>query len=75
VYFYYREHLPPHFHAIYAGSEPQVAIDDLSTLSGRLPQRAMAMVVEWASQHRHELRRNWQRVVAHEPPQPIEPLR
>jgi hypothetical protein len=55
VYIYYREHEPPHFHAIYQGDEVLVAIDGLSTLRGLLPPRAMGMVIEWAARHRDEL--------------------
>jgi len=39
IYVYYREHLPPHFHAIYGEEEVLIAIDDLSVLSGRLTPR------------------------------------
>jgi len=75
IYFYYREHAPPHFHAVYGGDEAQVAVEDLRVLEGRLPPRPMGMVVEWATLHRTELLQAWQRAAAHEPPGTIEPLR
>lgn len=75
IYIYYREHLPPHFHAIYGSEEVLIAIDDLSVLSGRLTPRAMGLVVEWASLHQEELRRVWAQAMAHEPLSKIEPLR
>ena len=34
---YYDEHLPPHFHAIYEGSEAQVGIDSIKILEGETP--------------------------------------
>jgi hypothetical protein len=75
IYVYYREPMPPHFHAIYGGEEALIAIDDLSVLSGRLPARALGLVVEWATIHQQELRAVWAQAVAHEPLSKIEPLR
>ncbi|MFO7675012.1 MAG: DUF4160 domain-containing protein [bacterium] len=40
IYVYYREHLPPHFHARYGDGEVLVAIEDLSVLRGRIAPRA-----------------------------------
>lgn len=48
IYVYYREHVPPHFHALYGGQEALVTIEHLSVLAGSLPPRAMGMVMEWA---------------------------
>jgi hypothetical protein len=47
IYVYWRDHGPPHFHAVYGGDEALIAIRDLSVLRGRLPPRAMGLVVEW----------------------------
>jgi hypothetical protein len=35
---------PPHFHAIYAGNEAQIAIEPIEILEGKLPARAASMV-------------------------------
>jgi len=75
VYVYYREHMPPHFHALYGGDEVEVSIESLTVLAGRLPPRAMGLVVEWATLRRRELLQAWERAVAHQPPGRIEPLR
>ena len=75
IYVYYREHLPPHFHAIYGEEEMLIAIGDLSVLSGRLTPRAMGLVIEWANLHQDELRRVWNQAMAKEPLEKIEPLR
>lgn len=75
IYVYYREHLPPHFHALYGGQEVLVAIEDLSIVAGSLPPRAMGMVTEWASQHARELQRVWEQAMRHEPLGSIEPLK
>jgi hypothetical protein len=74
IYFYYREHEPPHFHAIYAENEALIAIETLETLRGRLPPRAGSMVVEWAIMHRDELRRAWRLARAMQPLPRIDPL-
>lgn len=74
IYLYYREHQPPHFHAIYGDDEVVVAIDSLAVLTGRLPGRALGLVMEWASLRQDDLRQAWQQVVAQEPIEAIEPL-
>ena len=45
---YYRDHHPPHFHAIYAEYEAQIVIETLEPLAGELPARALRLVQEWA---------------------------
>lgn len=56
---YFRDHNPPHFHAYYAEFEAEIAIESLQVLRGRLPPRALGLVMEWAVQRRAELRRAW----------------
>ncbi|MCZ6651939.1 MAG: DUF4160 domain-containing protein [Planctomycetota bacterium] len=74
IYMYYRDHPPPHFHAIYAGNEIQFEIGALAAMAGHLPPRALGLVVEWASQHQDELRRNWEHAEAGRPLERIRPL-
>ncbi len=45
---YFDDHIPPHFHAIYAGAEAQIGIEPLTVLRGRFPRRALGMALEWA---------------------------
>lgn len=59
IYLYYRDHSPPHFHAIYGGDEAEIRIDNGEVLAGRLPPRAMAMVREWTGLHSAELMLAW----------------
>jgi hypothetical protein len=47
VYMYWSDHQPPHFHAIYAGEEAQVRIDDGTLLAGSLPRTAARLVRDW----------------------------
>ena len=69
----YRDHEPPHFHAIYGEYEVTVGIRD-GIVTGRFPRRALAHVLEWAELHRAELSANWDRARAREPLAPIAPL-
>ena len=57
IQMFWREHPPPHFHALYGEYEVQIDLCDLSVLRGTLPRRAMALVLEWAAEHRDELMR------------------
>lgn len=56
---YYNEHNPPHFHARYGDASVEITIETLSVLAGRLPPRAMGLVIEWASRHQEELMADW----------------
>lgn len=65
----------PHFHAGYGDDEASIEIDGPAVIAGRLPPRALRLVLEWADAHRLELHENWDRGGRHEPLKPIEPLR
>ena len=71
---YFDDHAPPHFHATYGQEEAVVGIDSLTVLQGRLPRRALGLVVEWASLHQDELRQAWIRAKRLESPGKIAPL-
>jgi hypothetical protein len=45
---YSREHLPPHFHAIYAEHEMLIEIETLKTYAGKLPITQYRQVIDWA---------------------------
>ena len=74
IYMYFNDHNPAHFHAEYAESEGSFTIATLEALEGELPRRPRALVIEWASLHRQELRANWQRARQGLPLHVIEPL-
>lgn len=71
---YYRDHAPPHFHAIYGEHEATVIIETRDVLSGYLPARALRLVREWAETHGDELATNWQKARERQPLDTIEPL-
>lgn len=60
IYMYYRDHAPPHFHAIYGEFEATVSIETGEVLDGRLPRRARSLVSEWAATHQDELQNIWE---------------
>ena len=74
IYFYYNDHLPPHFHAYYAEYEATFVIETLDYLTGELPRRARTLVLEWALLHRDELREDWELARRGLPLNMIDPL-
>jgi len=71
---YFDEHPRPHFHAYSGGEDAAISIDSLEVLEGRLSRRTLALVLEWASEHRAELRENWSLAEAHRTLRKIDPL-
>ena len=74
IYMYYRDHAPPHFHAIYGEHEAVIEIATAKVMEGSLPKRALKMVVQWAKTYRTELEEDWDRAQIGQPLQPIDPL-
>jgi hypothetical protein len=74
VYMYYRDHAPPHFHAIYGEDEAAYEITTAAEIIGKLPRRARTLVEEWAALHRSELAVDWDLATSGLPLNPIDPL-
>jgi hypothetical protein len=72
---FYNDHNPPHFHAYYGSHAAQMRIDPPGTISGSLPPRALALVIEWAVLRREELLADWNRARSRQPMEKIEPLK
>ena len=70
---YYRDHGPPHFHAIYGGFEVTVEIET-GNIQGHFPPRALAHVQEWREFHKAELLADWELARRSEPLERIDPL-
>lgn len=60
MFFRQKEHNPPHFHVSYGSFVGIVNLETLQMEEGDLPDRAMAMIREWASKHRDELLEVWE---------------
>ena len=71
---YYQEHQPPHFHAKYGGQTGVFSIADLKLIEGSLPNRVISLVLEWAFEHRDELKEDWELAMAKKPLRKISPL-
>ena len=74
IQMYFGDHPHPHFHALYAEFEAVIDIRTFEVLRGELPLRAVALVLEWAQQHRNELMRDWELCVQNQMPERIRPL-
>jgi hypothetical protein len=72
---FFDDHNPPHFHARYGGDKIAIEIDSLRVLEGRIPPRALGLVIEWASQYKNELLDNWELTKNNQAPRKIEPLK
>lgn len=71
---FYRDHNPPHFHAVYGEHEALIDIQKNEIISGSLPPRVLGLVVEWSVIHQQELMDNWERSNKRETLLNIEPL-
>ena len=60
MYFQQSEHNPPHFHVVYGEYVGIIDIQTLEMLEGDLPNKALAMIKEWASEHQAELMKIWE---------------
>jgi hypothetical protein len=71
---FYRDHSPPHFHAVYGEYEAVVGIKPITVLEGAVPPRVRSMVLEWVALHQDDLMEDWERCRRGEVPHPIPPL-
>jgi hypothetical protein len=74
IQMFWREHAPPHFHALYGEHEALIDIRTLEPIGGHLPKRALTLTIEWAIEHRQELMESWDLCQAKQPPKQIAPL-
>ncbi|MCD7801406.1 MAG: DUF4160 domain-containing protein [Clostridiales bacterium] len=59
VCIYWRDHMPPHFHAFYGSDEVLVSIEELEVLEGSMASKQLKMLLGWAAFRQEELRENW----------------
>ena len=74
IYMYFKDHNPPHFHAIYGEYSAEISIKNFALIEGMLPPRAFALVIEWAAKHQDELLENWDALINDGTWKTIEPL-
>mgnify|MGYP002777331543 CR=1 FL=1 len=71
---FWGDHNPTHFHALYAEWEVIINIHTLEVMEGSMPRRALALILEWASQYRTELIEDWKSCEQNQLPNKIPPL-
>ncbi|GAM08587.1 hypothetical protein OR1_00859 [Geobacter sp. OR-1] len=71
---FFNEHSPPHFHAEYSEFKAVIDIRTFEVIEGKLPRRALELVLDWAELHQTELMEDWELCRKHVEPRPIEPL-
>ena len=56
---FYKEHSPPHFHAVYQGQKGVFDFDGNIVRGSMKSKTAKKLIKEWALLHREELMENW----------------
>ena len=74
IYINWNDHMPPHFHASYAGEEIIVSINDIEVLEGQISSKQQKMVLGWAAFHQTELLEDWELAASKQELFPIAPL-
>jgi len=74
IQMYFKDHNPPHFHAIYNEFKAVISINDYSILEGDLPPKALGLIMEWAKSHQKDLLRDWELAKNLKELFPIDPL-
>ena len=59
VFMNFKDHNPPHFHAMYGDYQIIVEINTC-VVEGKFPKRALSLLMEWYEIHRDELLKNWE---------------
>lgn len=72
---FYKDHLPPHFHAKYGDLWGKFNIETGEMIEGNLTRRAIRLVQDWNELHKQELFDNFNEAQKDNPIiKPIEPL-
>jgi len=71
---FFGDHAPPHFHAVYGEFHATIDIDRFCVIEGKLPRRALELVLDWAELHKPELLADWQLCSSNRQPRKIDPL-
>ena len=59
MYFDDNEHNPPHVHATYNSYEAEINIKTLQIIRGKLPRKALQLVIEWMKINQNEILEIW----------------
>jgi len=64
IMIYFKDHLPPHLHAIIGGSEAQISIVTGDLLEGSLPRAKLRAVQSWLAERREHVAYAWTEIRA-----------
>ncbi|HYG14753.1 MAG TPA: DUF4160 domain-containing protein [Bacteroidia bacterium] len=67
IYMYFKDHVPPHFHAVYGEHEALFSIETGEIFQGDLPKKQLRLVQAWTELHREELMRNFNALTTDNP--------
>ena len=73
IFMNFTDHSPAHFHAWYGEYKVTVGIRD-GIVTGKMPGRALRMILEWLELHREELLADWEKAQNGSTLDKIEPL-
>ncbi|TLU98063.1 DUF4160 domain-containing protein [Dyadobacter luticola] len=59
IYMYFKDHLPPHFHAYYGDQEAQFSIETGNVIVGDLPRKQIRLIQAWVELYREDLYQNY----------------
>jgi hypothetical protein len=71
---FFDDHNPPHFHVHYGSFNAVIIINDFRIVEGKLPPKALGLVMEWTSIHQNELLNAWEMAKNNQTPNKIDPL-
>jgi hypothetical protein len=74
IQMFFKDHAPPHFHVKYGDYKAVIDINTFELISGKLPRRALSLVLDWAELHQAELVEDWLLCQAMQSPKQIPPL-
>jgi hypothetical protein len=74
IQMFWRDHAPPHLHAVYNEYEAEIDIRTLRLIKGYLPRHALALTLKWARLHQSELSEAWSACSRKTSPKRIAPL-
>ncbi len=73
VYMFWKDHMPPHFHARYGGEEIIMDIES-GMIQGSMSKRAVNLINEWRLLHIDDLRNDWNLAMSKSALNEIQPL-
>ncbi len=74
IQMFWNEHAPPHFHARYENYKVSINIHTFEVLNGKMPRRALSLILEWALLNREKLLEDWELCQKNQQPKKISPL-